>query len=62
MYQESPAQGKGPRELRALCKRVMTVTDHRIKLEREVNESMKGLMDSERGEFRGMEIPKGTKK
>lgn len=62
VYQESPTQGKGPRELRALCKRVMIVTDHRIKMEREVNECMKRLMDSARGEFSGMEIPKGTKK
>lgn len=61
VYQECPTQGKGPRELRALCKRVVIVTDHRIKLEWEVNEWMKGPMDSERGEFSGTEIPKGTK-
>lgn len=39
----------------------MIVTDHRLKLEREVNKVMKGLMASERGEFDGMEVSKGTK-
>lgn len=45
-----------------MCKRVLIVTgQHRIKLQREVNEEMKGLMDKERGEFGGMEVPKVTK-
>lgn len=43
-----------------MCKRVVIVTGHRIKREREANEEMRGLMDSERGEFSGMEVPKET--
>lgn len=61
MCQESPTEGKGPRKWRACAKGVVIVTHHRIKLEREVNEEMEGLMDSEKGEFSGLEVPKETK-
>lgn len=44
-----------------MCKRVVIVTDHRVKLETEVNEEMKGLMDSERGGFSGREVPEEAK-
>lgn len=37
------------KRVEGLCKRAIIVTDHRIKLEREANEEMKELMDSERG-------------
>lgn len=37
------------KRVEGLCKRAIIVIDYRIKLEREVNEEMKELMDSERG-------------
>lgn len=59
MSEESNQRERAQR-VEGLCKRVVIVTGHRIKREREANEEMKGLMDSERDEFSGMEVPKET--
>lgn len=57
---EEPNQRDRAQRVGGLCKRVVTVTGHRIQREREANEEMKGLMDSERGEFSRWKSQKET--
>lgn len=46
--------------MKGLCERGVIVTGHRTKREREANEESRGLVDSGRGEFSGMKVPKET--